>query len=367
MKAFLALVRKEVHHIVRDRRTLVILLLLPLIQLLLFGFAIRTSIEDVRLVVVDPRPDHVTLRIRARLASSPTFTTVAVLAEPAELDGLFTRGEAQQALVFEPGFAARLARDGSADVLLVADATDPNSSTTMQAYLTSVLQEAERELGGAAGGIRIVPEVRMRFNPTLESAHLFVPGLLALILTIISALMTSVSITREKETGTMEVLLVSPLRPWHIVAGKVVPYFGLSFINVVTALAAARLVFGVPIRGSLVLLLAECLLFIVTSLALGVVISTRASSQRVAMQAALIGLMMPTTLLSGFIFPLASMPGWLETISHVVPARWFLVIAKGIMLKGVGLAYLWQETLVLFGTTLILLGVSARRFSLHLG
>ena len=371
MKTFLGFVRKEARHILRDRRTLAILLLLPVVQLLLFGSAISTEVRDVRLAVVDPSPDAATLEIRSRLAASPSFRVVAVLPSAESLDRLFVRGDAQQAIVFEPGFAGRLAREGEARVLLVSDAADPNTSTTMQTYAATVLQEYERELhregGGDAGSVRIVPDVRMQFNPTLESAYLFVPGLLAFILTIVSALMTSVSITREKETGTMEVLLVSPLRPAQIIVGKVLPYLALSLINVGAALLAARLVFGVPVRGSLALLLAECTLFIVTTLTLGVLISTRTSSQLVAMQASLMGLMVPTILLSGFIFPIASMPGWLQVISNVVPAKWFLIIVRGIMLKGVGLAYLWRETLVLAGMTLLLLAASARNFKVRLG
>jgi ABC-2 type transport system permease protein len=372
VRTFLGFVRKEVYHILRDRRTLAILLLLPVVQLLLFGSAIRTDVRDVRLAVVDPSPDAATLEIRSRLAASPYFSVVAVLPSVAPLDALFTRGDAQQALVFEPGFAQRLARRGEARVLLVSDATDPNTSTTMQTYAANVVQGYERELrgaggGGRGGGVRIVSDVRMQFNPTLESAYLFVPGLLAFILTIVSALMTSVSITREKETGTMEVLLVSPLRPPQIIVGKVLPYLALSLVNVVVALLAARLVFGVPVRGSVVLLLAECTLFIVCTLALGVLISTRTSSQLVAMQGSLMGLMMPTVLLSGFIFPVASMPEWLQLLSNAVPAKWFLIIVRGIMLKGVGLAYLWEETLVLAGMTLLLLAASARNFKVRLG
>lgn len=206
----------------------------------------------------------------------------------------------------------------------------------------------------------------MRFNPTMASANLFVPGLIAFVLTIISALMTAISLTREKETGTMEVLLVSPLRPAQIIVGKVLPYLILAFANVVTTLLVARIAFGVPVNGSVMLLLAESTLYSLTALALGVFISTRTSSQRVAMTAALAGLMLPTLMLSGFIFPLESMPEALQVVSHVVPARWFVAIARGIMLKGVGLAYLWPETLVLCGMTLFFLAAAVRSFRIRL-
>ena len=367
MSALRGIVRKEAFHLLRDRRTLFILLVMPLVQVLLFGYAIRTDVEGIRLAIVDPEPDHATLELRGRFAATGLFQVVAVLRRPEALEAMFQGGEAREAVVFEAGFAERLARGAPARVLVVTDATDPNTGSIMAADALGVLEAYERELGQAARGLRIVPEVRMRFNPTLESAHLFVPGLIAFVLTIVSAMMTAVSLTREKETGTMEILLVSPLRPPQIIVGKVLPYLVLGFANVLTTLAAARLVFGVPIRGSVVLLLAESLLFILTTLALGVLISTRTGSQRVAMLMALAGLMMPTILLSGFIFPVESMPLPLRLLSNLIPARWFVLIARGVMLLGVGLAYLWQETLVLAGMTAVLLAASVRGFNVRLG
>ncbi len=202
----------------------------------------------------------------------------------------------------------------------------------------------------------------MRFNPTLESVNLFLPGLIALVLTLVSALMTAISLSREKERGTMEILLVSPLRPWQIIVGKVVPYLGLAFANVLTALLAAWLVFHVPFRGSVTLLLAESLLYSMVSLALGVLVASLTGSQRVAMLVALLVTMLPSALLSGMVFPVASMPDLLQWISNIVPARWFIIIARGIMLKGVGLEYLWRETLVLVVMTLILITLAVRTF-----
>ncbi|HEU4562703.1 MAG TPA: ABC transporter permease [Longimicrobium sp.] len=367
MSAFRGFVRKEVRHIVRDRRTVMILLLMPLIQVLLFGYAIRTEVENIRLAVVDPEPDPATLEIRSRFGGTGMYRTVAVLRDPAQLEPLFRRGEARQAVVFEPGFNARLARGEPARVQVITDAADPNTGATMRAYALAVIQQYERELRAGAASVRIEPETRMRFNPTMESAYLFVPGLIAFVLIIISALMTTISLSREKETGTMEVLLVSPLRPVQIIVGKVLPYLVLAFINVLTTLGVAWAAFGVPVRGSVVLLLGESTLYSLTALALGVLISTRTDSQRVAMTAALTGLMMPTLMLSGFIFPLESMPRPLQILSNVVPARWFVEIARGVMLKGVGLDYLWQETLVLAGMTLFFLAVAARSFQIRVG
>jgi ABC-2 type transport system permease protein len=202
----------------------------------------------------------------------------------------------------------------------------------------------------------------MRFNPTRESSNLFVPGLMAFVLTIISSLMTAITLTREKESGTMETLLVSPLRPWQIIVGKVAPYLAIGFISVLGVIAEARLVFNVPLRGSLLLLLGEGLLFILVSLSLGILISARTASQRVAMMGAMVGTMLPTMLLSGFIFPIESMPWPLRAISNIVPARWFVIVARAIMLKGTGLDYLWRETLVLLLMAAALLTLSTRSF-----
>jgi ABC-2 type transport system permease protein len=237
----------------------------------------------------------------------------------------------------------------------------------MMGYATAVVERWYRDQAPGSGGLRIEPQARMRYNPTLESAHLFVPGLVAFVLTIVSALMTAISISREKETGTMEMLLVSPIRPRAIVVGKVIPYIVLGFVSVLLVLVAARAVFGVPLRGSLTLLLVESGLYIVTALALGVVISTRAPNQRTAMIAALAGLMMPTLLLSGFIFPLDSLPQVLRWLSYAVPARWFLTIVRGIMIKGAGLETLWQETAILIGMTLFLLVKGSRGLAIRLG
>jgi ABC-2 type transport system permease protein len=366
MNSLRGLLRKEAYHILRDRRTLAVVVLMPVVQVVLFGFAIRTDVKDIRLAIVDPAPDNVTLEIRNRLEASEAFRTVAVVARTGELDAMFQRGAAQEAVVFEPGFAERLDRGLPARVLIIADAIEPNTASTRQNYTLSVIQAYERERRGAGHGVTIMAEGRMRFNPTAESSHLFVPGLMAFVLTIISALMTAISLTREKETGTMEALLVSPLRPWQIIVGKVVPYLAIGFVSVLLVIGEARLVFGVPLRGSTVLLLGEGLLYILVSLSLGMLISSRTSSQRVAMMGAMIGTMLPTMLLSGFIFPIESMPKILQYISHVIPARWFVEIARSIMLKGVGLEFLWSQSLILLAMALLLLVLSVRSFHIRL-
>jgi ABC-2 type transport system permease protein len=256
-------------------------------------------------------------------------------------------------------------------VQIITDGADPNTGGIMEADALAVLRRWEREQAGPAGArapvVRLDVQARMRFNPTMESVNLFVPGLIAYVLTIVSALMTAITIVREKEMGTMEMLLVSPLRPSQIVVGKVAPYVLLGFLDVVLVLGASQLLFRVPLRGSVPLLLVECTLYIVTSLSLGILISTRAPTQRVAMLAALAGLMLPTLLLSGFIFPVAALPTPLRVLTNIVPARWFIIIVRGIMLKGAALSDLWRETLILAGMTTALFVAGIRRLAVRLG
>jgi ABC-2 type transport system permease protein len=367
MRAFLGFVRKETLHLLRDRQTLAILILFPVVQVLIFGFAVRTDVRDISIAIVDPTPDVATLELRERIEASDRFHIYDVASSTHRLDLQFRRGVVRQALVLPTDVERRLGRGDSLPVQLLTDGSDPNTGGVMLGYASAIVQRWYRELVPGGGPLRIETAARMRYNPTLESAHLFVPGLVAFVLTIVSALMTAISISREKETGTMEMLLVSPIRPRAIVAGKVMPYIVLGFVSVLLVLAAARSVFGVPLRGSLVLLLAESGLYIVTALALGIVISTKAPNQRTAMIAALAGLMMPTLLLSGFIFPIDSLPWPLQWLSNLVPARWFLTIVRGIMLKGAGIATLWQETLILVGMTLFLLVNGSRRLAIRLG
>ena len=362
MNALWGLLKKETYHILRDRRTLAVLIFMPIVQVVLFGFSIRTDVQDVRLAIVDPVPDATTLAIRARLNATNMFRTVAVLSSDRDLDPLFQTDTAQVGVVFEPGFAQRLASGDDAQILIITDATEPNTGSARQSYVSAVIQSYERD----QGAVRIEPQVRARFNPTRESANLFVPGLMATVLTIISALMTALSLTREKETGTMEALLVSPLKPWQIIIGKVAPYLVIGFVSVLAVLLEATLIFHVPLKGSLALLLFEGTLFILVALALGILVSAKTSSQRVAMMGALIGTMLPTQMLSGFIFPIESMPRALQWVSNIVPAKWFVLIARGIMLKGVGITYLWRETLILGAMTLVLLVASSRSFNVRL-
>ena len=366
MGALAAFMRKEVRHLLRDRQTLTILLLLPIAQLLLFGFAVRTDINQVRVVLVAPSPDAVSAALRTRFAHSGRFRLLPPLAHPDSLDALFRAGQVDVGVFLEAGMASRLAAGIPTQVLIVADAVDPNTGTTMKNYASAIVRDWQSSLGAGAAAVRLDTRMRMRFNPTLESVNLFVPGLIALILTMVTALMTAISLSREKERGTFEVLLVSPLHPWQIILGKVLPYLVLAMMNVVTVMMAAWLVFGVPFRGSITLLLTASMLFALVGLALGVLIAAVTSSQLAAMLAALGGTMLPNTLLSGLIFPIASMPRVLQWLTNIVPARWFIEIVRGIMLKGIGISVLWPQLLVLTGMLVVLLALAIRKTSVRL-
>jgi ABC-2 type transport system permease protein len=378
VRVFLGFVRKETFHVLRDRRTLLVLFGLPLVLMLLFGYALRNEVEDIATAVVDRSGDPASRQVLAALGGSPYFHIVGILPKTRVAEDWLQDGRARMVLTLEPDLEESLLRGSPAYQILV-DGSDPNTARTMVAYATRLVEGAllseSATLGakGPAGAphrrqapIRLQGVVHMAFNPELNSAYLFVPGLMALVLTLVSALMTSVTITREKELGTMEVLLVSPLRPIQIIVGKVVPYLVLSLINVLLILGLARFAFGVPIRGSLALLIGESLLFTICALSLGVLVSTKASTQQAATTASMSSLMFPTILLSGFIFPLASMPQILQWLSHLVPARWFVEIVRGIMLKGLGLPELWLQTSILATMTLAVLAISLRSFRTRL-
>ena len=364
--ALRAFMRKEVRHLLRDKQTLSILLLLPLAQLLLFGFAVRTDVNNIRVAVVAPSLDIATAALHTQLANSGRFTVLPAVRTVGEVEAMFRREKVDVGIILEGGIADAIAAGDPVRIEIVADASDPNNGTTMQNYTLAALRDWQQRLGGATAGVRIETRVRMRFNQTLESVNLFVPGLIALILTLVAALMTAISLSKEKERGTYEILLVSPLHPWQIIIGKVMPYLVLSMANLVTVLVAARLVFGVPFMGSVPLLIATAMLFALVSLSLGVLIAALTNSQLAAMLAALGGTMLPSTMLSGMIFPIASLPLPMQVISNIIPARWFIQISRGIMLKGAGLAELWLPILVLCIMLVVLLTLAIRRTSVRL-
>jgi len=367
MNRFIGFVKKEFHHIFRDPRTMLILFGMPIAQILIFGYVVSNEITDVRIGIYDKSKDHVTHEITNKITSSGFFILHENLNSEEEIEAAFKRGIVREVVVFEPNFAKNLERDGSAAVQIIADASDANTANIVSNYTQAIINSyVKTELMAQGMPYQIVPEVRMLYNDELKGVYMFVPGTMALILMLVSAMMTSISIAREKELGTMEILLVSPLKPLPIVIGKVIPYMVLSFVNAIVIIALSYFVFGMPIQGNLVFLMLETLLFIFMALSLGILISTVSNSQMVAMFISMFALLLPTMLLSGFIFPVENMPKVLQWISSIMPAKYFITIIKNIMIKGSGIGIIWKETLILVGMTVFFLAMSIKKFKVRL-
>lgn len=365
MRTFWAFVRKEIYHILRDRRTLLILFGMPVVQIILFGYAVTNEFKGADIGVWDQSRDHLSTELIAQLQAGGHFELAQLYTNYEQIDAAFRRGEVKMAVVIPPNFAKDYYQTSRAPVQLLTDGTDPNSAATLVNYATSILAGFRVDAPARLPyQIDIVP--RMRYNPELRSVYMFVPGVMTLILMLVSAMMTSLTIVREKELGTMELLLVSPLHPVIIILGKVMPYIALSLINTVIILLLGYYVFGVPVVGSIWLLMGLCLIFIVMALALGILISIRTQTQQTAMMISLMVLMMPTILLSGFIFPIESMPKVLQYISTIIPAKYFIIQLKDVMLKGSTLAFVWRETLVLLAMTGVFLLLGWKNFQIRL-
>jgi ABC-2 type transport system permease protein len=368
MERFIGFVKKEFLHIFRDYRTLFILFGIPAAQILIFGFAISTDVKNAGVAFLDLSKDEITFKLADKIVSSGFFRRTENLVSYNQIDGIFRKGKTKAVIIFEKDFGKLLLSEGKANISIIADGSEPNTATLITNYTMAIISDFNREIsgpGGVTSGL-IQPEVKMFYNPRLQSQHMFVPGVITMILILICALMTSVTITREKEFGTMEVLLVSPLRPIQIILGKVMPYFILSFINVILILLLSWLVFGLTVKGSLILLLAESMLYIMLSLSVGILISTVSDSMQQAIFISLIGMMLPTILLSGFIYPIENMPEPYKWVSLLLPPRYFIIVIKNIMIKGTGFFYVWKETLVLLGMTIFFIGMSIRKFKVRL-
>lgn len=363
MNLFKELIKKEFYHIIRDPRTLLIIFILPIVQILLFGYVITNEVKNAKVAIYDKSYDNATRKLKSRVFATDYFEYSGVVRSSDAIEEKFKKGEIKEVIVFESNFAEKLKKDNLADIQIIVDASNPNTGRIISNSTQAIIQNYVRDINKNAElpfRVDIIPS--MLYNPELKSAFMFVPGVMALLLTLISALMTSIAITREKESGTMEMLLVSPFKAGHIIAGKVIAYAILSMINAGGILLLANLVFGLPVNGSLLLLLAECLLFVLTALSLGILISTITKNQRTAMMISSVGLLMPTMLLSGFIFPIDNMPRIIQILTNIVPAKWFIIIIKSIMFKGTGIEYYWLETAILVGMTIIFISMSIRNF-----
>jgi ABC-2 type transport system permease protein len=367
MKQFKEFVRKEFYHILRDKRSLLLLLAMPIVLMIIFGFAISNEIKNNSLAVYDMAKDEASQKIIEAFKASKYFNITYNIYRKNEIEKVFRQNKAALVIVIPSQFNSNLIATNKAAIQIIADASDPNTATILINHATAIITEYQSSLNQQANiPYQIQTETRMLYNPELKSAYSFVPGVMGLILMLISAMMTSVAIVREKELGTMEVLLVSPLNPLLIVIAKAIPYFLISVINVLTIIALSVFAMGLPVEGNFFLLLAESMLFIISCLSLGLLISTMAQSQQVALLISLLVLMLPTMLLSGFIFPVENMPKVLQWISNIVPATWYILMIKAIMLKGLGFASVWKENLVLIAMTIFFLAVSIKRFNVRL-
>ena len=300
-------------------------------------------------------------------SASRYFDVVRNIKGNDELESAFQEGKIKLAVVFPARFQYSLLHENQASIQLIADATDPNVANTLTNYATAIILDYQNNMKGQVEfPYAINTEMRMLYNPQLKGSYNFVPGVMAMVLMLVCAMMTSISIVREKEMGTMEIILVSPIVPIRVVIAKMVPYFLLSAVNIASILLLSVFVLDVPIQGNLVLLVSECLLFTITVLALGLLISSITDSQQIAMLISLMGLFLPTVMLSGFMFPIENMPLPLQIVSNLVPAKWFYYIVKNVMIKGLSFEYVWKETLVLVAMTTVYMLVSIKKFKTRL-
>ena len=350
MKQFITFVRKEFLHIFRDSRTMLILLGMPMVQMLLFGFAITTEVRNTKVAVFDPSQSMETRAIKERFDASEYFTIAEEIRDVSRINDVFKYGEIGLVMVFSDDFENELHQGGDAAVQLITDGTEPNQASMITGYASNILAQSMQELSeGSSVPCRIIPEIRMLYNPQAESAYNFVPGVMGMILMLICAMMTSIAIVREKENGTMEILLVSPMKPVYMV-------------NLITILLLSVYVLGVPIAGSLSLLFLVSVIFIFLALSLGLLISNVVNTQVAAMLVSGMGLMMPVMLLSGLIFPVESMPLPLQCLSAIVPARWYVDAIRKIMIQGAEIQFVLKEIGILLFVTVVLVALSLKTF-----
>lgn len=359
-KPFIAFSKKEFYHILRDVRTMMILLLMPIIQLLLFGFALNNEVKNINFALLDLQKDYLSSKLISALSSNPYFTLDKIIESKKDLQDIFANNRLDMVVAFDNTTPAR--------VQLLLDASDANRASSIylftQGVLLSQLVTSHQSLKPAQ--ISITPHTTMLFNPQGKSAYSFVPGLLGMILMLICAMMTSVSIVREKELGSMETLLTSPINPLVMILGKILPYFTLSFVSLLVVLVVCVSLLDLHIVGSFGLLLALCVLYLILSLSIGLLVSNIAKTQIVAMLVSGMLFMMPIMLLSGMMFPIESMPLILQYISHIIPAKWFIIALKKIMLQGLGIAFVWSEFMILSLMLGVILLISLKTFKVRL-
>jgi ABC-2 type transport system permease protein len=367
MKQLSAFIRKEFYHVFRDKRTLLILFGLPVVQIILFGYALSNEVKNIGITILDNAHDNNSEQIVNRIKTSSYFLVKDPVSAYGQIEERFKEGSVKCALVFPSGFAGELSHSGKAQIQIITDGSDPNTATIVVNYLTAIIYNYQQQMKPAPRlSYQIIPQIRQLYNEEQNGSLNFIPGVIALIFMIVCTALTSVSIVREKELGTMEILLVSPLKPILVLIAKAVPYLVLSIVNFIIILTLSVYLLDVHIKGSLALIFAESILFIITCLSLGLLISNVTNSQQVAMLISMMGMMLPTILFTGFMFPIENMPWIFQAISHVIPSRYYFIIIKAVMLKGLGFSYIWQETLILAGMAIFLLTIALKNFKIRL-
>lgn len=363
----MAFVKKEMYHILRDWKTLLVLIGMPIAQIVLFGFALSNEVKNTEIAIWDQSNDIMSNEIINKVQASKYFEIVRYIDRQEDIDKVLRSGDSKMVLIFPPSFQNSYTHDGNPQIQIIADGTNPNVATTLINYTSAIVQDYQMQKEGQ----KVMPydidiKSRMLYNPQLKGEFTFVPGVMALVLMLICSMMTSVSIVREKEMGNMEILLVSPMNPLSIIFSKTVPYLLLSIILLTIILLLGVYLLHVPIVGSIILLYGVSTIFIFTSLALGLLISSIADTQQVAMIISMVGLMLPTMMLSGFMFPIESMPWILQMISNIVPAKWFFYSLQAIMIKGLGIESILKEVLIMSGFAIFFIAISLKKFNVRL-
>lgn len=362
MKQFISFISKEFYHITRDPLTLFIMFILPVVMLVLLGYAVSTELKNTSFVVLDQSKTTASQKLIDKINGNTYFVLESYANDQHEVDAAFRQGKCKAALIIPSQFGNDLMHEGHSDIQLIVDASEPNEASTIANYFQMIILQYQQENSSQVNTQIINSEVKMLYNPQMKSAYNFVPGLIGLIMMLICALMTSISVVKEKETGTMEILLVSPIKPTIIILSKAVPYLVVAILDVIGILAVSHFIFGVPIVGSIALIMLLSFIFTFSALALGLLISSIAETQQVAMIMSAVGLMLPSMMLSGLIFPLENMPTILQAVSNIIPARWFTSALREVMIKGSGFMTIWKDLLILLIMTVFLLGVSIKKF-----
>ncbi|MBL0232250.1 MAG: ABC transporter permease [Chitinophagaceae bacterium] len=367
MRPIIAFIKKEFHHLLRDRQTLLILLGMPIVQIIIFGFALTNEVKNSRIAVMDLSKDVYSRSLLDQVEASRYFDIEREVNSYSELESAFRKGKIRMALVIPVNFEKDLEHQHRAAIQVIADASDPNVASTLTNYASAIVRDFQSGItDNKILPLTIQTELRMMYNPQLKGAYNFVPGVMAMVLMLVCTLMTAITVVREKERGTMEILLVSPMRPYTIMLAKAIPSLVLSIVNVASILLLSVFVLDVPVNGSLPLLLMESVLFTLTCLAFGLLISASTDSQQTAMFISLTGMFLPTLMLSGFMFPIENMPFPLQMVSNIVPAKWYYQVVKNVMIKGVGLEEVWKETLILGGMMVLLMALAIKKFKIRL-